>query len=137
MAWPRALPWPGTRAQLRRGRWSCAALRCGGSRPALRRPPGLLRLVRTLPADAIEVTGLHARHVFATEAGAVEPAARVLRARHRALKVGEVLVDQPVAAEQFLDFLLAAAVGDQFVDRRHVDAVDVGMPHRRRRAGEV
>src|SRR5690606_5544858 len=114
-------------------------LRTGRTAPiaSRRQPAPLLRLVRTQLADALEVIWFDPGHVLAAEAGAVEAAAGELRPGDRGFEVGQDLVDQPVAAEQLLDLLLAAPVGDQFVDRRHVDAVDVRMAHRRRGRGQV
>ena len=67
-------------------------------------PPLPLRLVRAQLLDALEVAGLDAGDVLAVEARGVELRSRVLRPGHRVLEVGEVLVDQPVAAEQLLRF---------------------------------
>ena len=52
-------------------------------------------------------------------------------------QVVEILVDQPVGADQLRDFLLGAAGGDQLGRRRHVDAIHVREAHRRRGGGEV
>ena len=48
----------------------------------------------------------------------------------------EVLIDQLVGADLARDFLVAAAGRDQLVARRHVDTVDIGKAHRRRRRSE-
>src|SRR3546814_8982817 len=95
-----------------------------------------LRLVRAQLLDAFEVARLDAGHVRAAEARAVEAHAGELRSGHGGLQVGQVLVQQPVAADDPFDLRLDAAVGDQFLRRRHVDAVDVRVTHRRRRAEE-
>ena len=52
-------------------------------------------------------------------------------------QVREVLVDEPVGADDFLDLLDAAAGGDELGGGGHVDAIDVGEADRRRRRGEV
>src|SRR5690606_38197967 len=91
-----------------------------GARAAL-----LLRLVGAQLAQALEVAGIDPGHVLAAEAGAVEGLAGELVPGHRRLEVCQVLVDQPVAAQQRLDLALAATVRDQLLHRRHVDAVDV------------
>ena len=51
---------------------------------------------------------------------------------HGANETVQILVNQPVCADQFLDFFDRAAIGDQFRRCRHVDAVDVRITHRRR-----
>ncbi|MFM2065281.1 MAG: hypothetical protein RLZZ584_190 [Pseudomonadota bacterium] len=48
-----------------------------------------------------------------------------------------ILVDQGVAADVGADLLDAAVVRDQLLGRGHVDAVDVGVTHRRRGRGHV
>src|SRR5690606_16396657 len=65
----------------------------------------LLRLVGAQLAQALEVIRFDAGHVFTAEAGAVEGLARELVPGHRGLEVGQVLVHQPVAAQQGLDLL--------------------------------
>jgi hypothetical protein len=75
--------------------------------------------------------------VLAVEAGTVEACDRGISVRPPPLRGRRVLVDQPVAAQQLLDVLLAAAVRDQLLARRHVDAVDVRIAHRRRRGRQV
>src|SRR6476619_6526998 len=89
----------------------------------------LLSLVGTQLADAFEIAGFDAGHVLAIEARRIEVIDALLRPRHGLLQVLEVLVDQPVATEDLLDLLFAAIVGDEFVDRRPVDAVDVRITH--------
>src|SRR5690606_32868221 len=101
------------------------------------RPPLALCLVGAELAEAVEVAVGNAGDVFAAEAAAVELAARELGPGHRRLEVGQILVNQPVAAQQLLDLGLAAVVRHQLLGRGHVDAVDVRMPHRRRRRGQV
>src|SRR5690606_38006868 len=59
----------------------------------------LLRLVRAQLAQAFEIARLDPGHVLAAEAGAVELLARELVPRHRRFQVGDVLVDEPVAAQ--------------------------------------
>ena len=47
------------------------------------------------------------------------------------------LVNQTVGAERLTDLFLRLLVGDEFLARRHVDAVHVRVSHRRRGGGEV
>src|ERR1700733_9330185 len=52
-------------------------------------------------------------------------------------QVLEVLVDEPVRADQARHLLYRAAARDQLAHRRHVDAVDVGEAHRWCRGSDV
>src|SRR5690606_14476507 len=87
--------------------------------------------------DPLEVVLARAGDILAVEAGAVETGRPALGTGDRVLQVGQVLEDQPVDAQQRLYFLLVAAVGDELLGRRQVDAVDVGVAHRRRGGGQV
>ena len=49
----------------------------------------------------------------------------------------EILIDQPVRADKLHDLVDAAPVRDEFPARGHIDAVHIGVAHRRRRRGEV
>src|SRR5690606_30485715 len=96
-----------------------------------------LGLVRAQLLQAFEVARLDPGHVLAVEAGGIEAGELRVALAHRGLQVLQVLVDQPVATQQLLHLLDAAAVRDQLVGGGHVDAVDVGVAHRRRGAGQV
>src|SRR5690606_20077359 len=95
-----------------------------------------LGLVRAQLLQAFEVARLDPGHVLAVEAGGIEAGELRVALAHRGLQVLQVLVDQPVATQQLLHLLDAAAVRDQLVGGGHVDAVDVGVAHRRRGAGQ-
>src|ERR1043165_5546631 len=79
------------------------------------RPPRFLRFVRAQLLDALEIARLDASDVLAVEARRIERIDAMFRAGHGLLQVGKILVDQPVHAEQLLDFLVGAVVGDQFL----------------------
>ncbi len=49
----------------------------------------------------------------------------------------QVLVDQSIGANQLLNFLDRSAVRDQLRCGRHVDAVNIGVTHRRRRRCKI
>mmetsp|Transcript_12175 Transcript_12175/g.33510 ORF Transcript_12175/g.33510 Transcript_12175/m.33510 type:complete len:290 (-) Transcript_12175:33-902(-) len=55
----------------------------------------------------------------------------------RVLQIIEILVHDPLAANLFRDLFLVALEGDQLLTRRNVDAVDVGIPDRRRGTAKV
>src|SRR5690606_12150370 len=129
-------------ATLRAGSASSRQARAAWYRSITTRLPSagataVLGLVRAQLLQALEVTRLDPGHVIAVEARRIEAGELRVALAHRRLEVLEVLVDQPVAAQQLLDLLDAAVVRDQLVRRRHVDAVDVRMAHRRRGAGQV
>src|SRR6266850_3570849 len=89
-----------------------------------------------LPLDRAQVVGGDvAGDVVAVEAGGLEIGEARIGAPHRVLQLLEVLVDERVGTDLAADLLLAAVGGDQLGAGRHVDAVDVGEPHRRRRRG--
>src|SRR5690606_31776880 len=58
----------------------------------------LLGVVRAQLADTFEIARLDAGDVVAVEARGIEVRDLALRARHRLLEVGQVLVDEPVDA---------------------------------------
>ena len=88
----------------------------------------------------------------AGEVGVVNIAGNVAAVEHRAVEilrqavfgtgagvdeVGQGLIDHAVGANRGGDVCFFAAVGDELVVRRHVDAVNVREAHRRRGAGEI
>src|SRR5437899_2444950 len=98
----------------------------------------VLRRIRALQLQPPEIFGRDVSgHVFAREAGGVE----LLDARILVLagcdQVGEVLVHQPVRADEARHLLHRAAARDQLARRRHVDSVDVREAHGRGGGGEV
>ena len=74
---------------------------------------------------------------MAVEAAGLEAVEFRVERAYDALHGVDVLVDQRVGADELTDLLDAAAVRDQLFLGRHVDAVDVGVTHRRRRRGHV
>src|SRR5690606_12112085 len=76
-----------------------------------------LGIIRAQLPQPFEIAGIHAGGVLAAEAGTVELHALELRPGHRLLQVRQVLVDQPVAADHALDFVLGTTVGDQLLGR--------------------
>src|SRR6185437_15744084 len=112
-----------------------------GSADDLERPPvaaQLLRLVRALELQPLEVFRRDiARDVLAGEAGRVE----FLDARILVLAGGdevlEVLIDEPIGADELRDLIEPPSARDELAGRRHVDAVDVGEAYRRRSRGEI
>src|SRR5690606_25107161 len=103
-----------------------------------RRFTGLLGGVVAGQRDVREVVVADgARHVLAGEARGVELADLRVAGAARLHEVVQVLVDQPVRADGPGHLLLRAAEGDELVLRGDVDAVHVGIAHRRRRGGEV
>ena len=88
--------------------------------------------------DPLQVAPGHpAGDVLAGKARGVEfPQPRV-SALHRIDQTVERLVDEPVRADGPRDVLFAAIERDELARHRHVDTVDVLVPDRRRRGGEV
>ncbi len=52
-------------------------------------------------------------------------------------EIVEILIDEAIRTDQLRDFFFRAAGGDELGRGRHVDAVDIRIPHRRRRRSEV
>src|SRR6185437_1527664 len=107
-----------------------------GEHISSRAAPRSLGVVRAQHLDLLQVVLVEAGDVLAVEARGVEVLQRFVAVLHRPDQVLEILVDQPVGAEHLLHLGFGLAGGDQFGDRRHVDAVDVGVAHRRRGGGE-
>src|SRR5476649_800577 len=89
--------------------------------------------------DLVQVVFVHITgHVLAIEYRAVEIVdLDLLAAADRLDQVIEVLIDQPVSADQVGNILRGAVVRDEFMCTRHVDAVDVRVPHSWRRRAEI
>src|SRR5205807_7493737 len=97
------------------------------------------RVARGIPPDldvAQVVAGDVPRDVVPVEARGLEVLQLRIGAAHDVLQRVEVLVDECIGADLPRHLLLAAMRGDQLGAGRHVDAVDVGEAHRRRRRGE-
>lgn len=99
-----------------------------------RLPPVRARLSRAfaLAASALALGGdgrkiavRHAGHVFSGETRVSNWRRSSLPSATDATRSSSSQIDQPVAAEILLDFGFGATVRDQFIRRRHVDAVDV------------
>jgi hypothetical protein len=85
----------------------------------------------------VQVLGRNvAGDVDAIEAGGFHAGQRRIHVHDRLLQRLDVLVDQAVGRDLAADFLDGAAVGDQLVAGRHVDAVHVRVQHRRRSRSE-
>src|SRR5437762_1934714 len=116
-----------------------APMRTSAPRRAISGERGASRVMRS--ARSMQPPEIFGRdvsgHVFAREAGGVE----LLDARILVLagcdQVGEVLVHQPVRADEARHLLHRAAARDQLARRRHVDPVDVREAHGRGGGGEV
>src|SRR5665213_2090804 len=131
-------PTPGsiaTQLQDRRALYSGCA---DGLESAARQPPAVSGLIRARPLQPIEVLeGYVTGDVLAGETRGVElhdVRIVVLAGGHEIL---QILVNQPVGADELPDFLDAAAGRHQFTGGRHVDAIDVGKTHRRSGGCEV
>ena len=51
---------------------------------------------------------------------------------NRADQALQILVDQTIRTDQFLNFVNTAPIGDEFRGGRHIDAVNIWIPYRRR-----
>src|SRR3990167_7692236 len=93
----------------------------------------------------LDLGGIVARLLDLIQVGRVDIAGHVLAVKHRAVEVvdldllaatdrfdqiRQILIDQPVGADQLADFLGGAAVRDQLMGAGHVDAVHVRITHR-------
>ena len=78
-----------------------------------------------------------ARHIVAVEHRGVETLDLRVAVAHGLDEIVQILIDQAVGADGFGHLLVGAAVRDQFLARRHVDAVDIGIADRGRRRGEI
>src|SRR5882762_10198681 len=97
------------------------------------------RVARGIAPDldvAQVVAGDIPRDVVPVEARGLEVLQPRIGAAHRVLQRVKVLVDERIGADLSRHLLLAAMRGDQLGAGRHVDAVDIGEAHRRRRRGE-
>src|ERR1700730_7129176 len=94
--------------------------------------------IRAFNLQALEIFGRHiARHILTREAGRIELShARiiVLTGGHEIL---EILIDQPVRANEMGDLIDAAMGSDELARRGHIDAVNIGKPDRRSGRREV
>ena len=77
-----------------------------------------------------------ARDVIAIEARRIETRDLRVHAETRLQEVFDGLVNQTIRAEGGANFILSLVVGDEFLARRHVDAVHVGKANWRRCGGE-
>src|SRR5579862_5733253 len=97
-----------------------------------------LGFVGALILQALQIRGRHvAGDVDAGEARGIEfldPGILVLAGGNQ---IVEVLIDQPVRADERADLLQRARARHQLAHRRHVDPVDIGEAHRRGGGGEV
>ncbi len=103
--------------------------------PAAPREPGRVRALELQPFQVLgcDITG----DVHPREARGVELLDARILVPAGGDEVIEVLVDEPVGADERADLLDAAAGCHQLARRRHVDAVDVREAHRRCCRGEV
>src|SRR3989344_650925 len=94
--------------------------------------------VVALAFDAIEIVAAYvAGDVLAVEAGTIEALDLGIALARGFDQVVEVLVNELVGADDRRNLVFRAAVADQLLARRHVDAVHIGEAHRRRGRGEV
>src|SRR5436190_2833231 len=94
----------------------------------------LVALRRALRRHRLDLVGADvAGDVAAVEARRLEAVELGVERADDALHRRDVLVDQRVGADQLADLLDRAAVRDELVLGRHVDAVDVRIAHRWRR----
>src|SRR6516164_4851413 len=99
---------------------------------------GELGRVRALELQPLEIFGADiARHVLTREARGVELLDTRILVLARSDQILEVLVDEPVGADDARHLLHRAPARHQLARRRHVDAVDVRKAHRRCRGGEI
>src|SRR5690606_4105516 len=75
--------------------------------------------------ELVDVTG----HVVAVKYRAVEPGDGRITFAHRIDQILQILIDQPVGADQLRHLIHGPVVCNQFVGRGHVDAVDVGVTY--------
>ena len=83
------------------------------------------------------VFGADAGNVHAVEAGGFKTIERRVERTDGALHVFHTLVDQGVAAYALAHFFERAPMRHQLVARGHVDAIHIGVHHRRRGAGHI
>src|SRR5688572_4239607 len=96
-----------------------------------------LGLVRSLGLHARQVFRCHVgRDVFTRETGGVELAHHRIVVLDGAYQVVEILIDEPVGADDVRHLLVAATGRDELRGGRHVDAVHVRITDRRRGRGE-
>src|SRR5450631_611673 len=93
----------------------------------------LLSFVGTLSLQALEIFGCHvARDVLARETRGIEVGDLCVVVANRVLQIVQILINQPVGADDVADLFVRVPRRHEFRCVRHVDAVDVGVPHRRR-----
>src|SRR4029077_6837506 len=91
----------------------------------------VLRRIGALQLQPLEIFGGDvAGGIFTREARGVELLDARILVLARGDQVLEILVDEPVCADQARHFLHGTAARDQFAHRRHVDAVDVREAYR-------
>src|SRR6185312_13834843 len=96
-----------------------------------------LRLVGPCELELAEIRRRDAGHVFARKTRRIELLEVLVAVLHGPDEIVEILIHEPVGAEDLLDFLGRASVRDELGRCRHVDAVDVWITHRRRRRREI
>ncbi len=71
-----------------------------------------------------------ASDVLARETGSIEVLDSGIVIPYRGNQVGQILVDQPVRTDGYGNLMFTAPIGDQFRSGRHIDAINIGKPHR-------